>query len=187
MPDSFFDPAIAVNRHRWALALRGALALVVGLWLLVAPLGGLVALAAAVVLLLAVDGVVAVLAAAWSEPGTAGRRLNVLQAVASLVLATVALVLPGPTLLSLLGIVAAWAIWLGVTDILAARSRGDASRLGVAGAVSIVLGIVLIALPALFMPLARAPSLVTAIALFAVVRGLLLLAAAGQGWRQRLW
>ncbi|MCR6628570.1 MAG: hypothetical protein NVV74_00090 [Magnetospirillum sp.] len=93
------------------------------------------------------------------------------------------LALPGASLLSLVWTVAAWAIWQGIAEVLLSRRVASATLLGVGGAVSIVAGIVLIALPAILTPLEGGFSLVTAVALYGVVRGLYLLAAAGRGRR----
>ncbi|HTH18382.1 MAG TPA: DUF308 domain-containing protein [Magnetospirillum sp.] len=179
MPQSFLDPGIVASRHRWALAARGALALVIGLWLLLAPVGGLVALAAIIATLLAVDGVVALVAGMWSEPGGRERWIGVVQGLASLVLASLALALP-TSLLSLVWIVAIWMVWQGAGDVMVARVRGGEPWLASGGAVSVVLGVVLMILPAIFMRLTAAPSLVTMAAIAILVRGLFLLAASGR-------
>lgn len=176
MPEPLLDPAITASRHRWALAARGALALLVGLWLLLVPIGGRVALAAVLATLLAVDGVLALVAAFWG----AGRErpIALAEALAGLLLATAILVLALPSLLSLVWIVAAWAVCQGAADLLLAR--GDEPWLAVAGAVSVAAGIVLVVMPAIVMRMASAPSLVTMVALYGVLRGLFLLAAAGR-------
>lgn len=167
------DPGLAANRTRWALAARGMLALVTGLWLLAAPLGGLVTLLAVIAMLLAVDGVVAALVALWRYGDGEIWWIEAAQAVASLVLATLALGLPALSLLALLWLVAAWALWQGVCEVLLARLGGGGRWLELGGVVSVVLALVMVA-----MPVIGGLSLVTVMALYAVVRGVYLLAAA---------
>lgn len=169
------EPALVQGRTQWTLAARGVLALVVGLWLLAAPLGGLVALLAVIAMLLAVDGLAAGLGALWRRGDGEDWGVEAAQALASLVLATLALALPALSLLALLWLMAAWALWQGVCEIVQARLETGLPWLGAGGLVSVVLAVVMIAMPAL-----GGPSLVTVMALYAVVRGLYLLAAAGR-------
>lgn len=164
------------SRHRWALALRGAAALMIGIILLAAPLGGLVALVALAAILFVIDGLISLAMGLWHIREDRLWWIAVLQGVASLFIATLALSWPSATLLALVWLTAAWAIWQGVTDIMIARGLGSDRWLAIWGAVSVALGIVMIA-----MPVFGVISLALVIALYAVVRGIGLLAAAWRG------
>lgn len=175
MEDVFgrIGPQNSYGRHRWALALRGATALVIGLILLLAPLGGLVTLVALVAVMFIIDGLIALALGLWHMRDTRRWWIPVLQGVAGLFIATLALSWPAATLLAMVWLTAAWAIWQGVTDILLARALWPDRWLAMWGVVSIALGIVMI-----IMPLLALFSLALLIAFYALVRGICLLMVA---------
>lgn len=175
MEDGFgrVGPEDGERRHCWALTARGGLALIAGVVLLAAPLGGLAALVVLVATLFAVDGLIALLLGVWNIRSDRQWWVTVLQGIASLAIATLALSWPAATLLSMVWLTAAWAIWQGITEMMMARTLMAGPWLAVGGMVSVVLGIGMIALPAI-----GAFSLVIVIAVYAIVRGVYLLAAA---------
>lgn len=161
------------SRRRWALGVRGGIALAAGLTLLIFPLGGLVALVGLVATLFALDGVIAFALAFSNMHHEDDWWVTALQGIASLAIATLALSWPAATLLAMVWLTAAWAIWQGITEIMVSRGLADGRWLAVGGALSVILGLVMIA-----MPVIGALSLVVVIALYAVVRGIYLVAAA---------
>lgn len=176
-PLNWLGPRYRDSRyHRWSLAIRGVLALIVGLMMLVVPLGGLVALVALVATLLVVDGLIALALGLWYLRGDRRWWIAVLQGLASLSIATLMLSWPAATLLSLVWLTAAWAIWQGVTEIMMARYVDNGAVLVMVGALSVVLGVIMIAMPAI-----GAMSLAVMVAVYAVVRGISLLVAAFRG------
>jgi uncharacterized membrane protein HdeD (DUF308 family) len=170
IPSGLAAPA---PRHRWSLALRGLLALVIGGVMLAMPAAGLIALVAVVAVLFAVDGVVSIGLGIWNIRSH-GWWLSVVQGVVSLAIAVLAFLWPQTTVLVLVWLTAAFAIWQGVSDLMIARLVPDGGGwLVVEGMLSLLLGIVMIAVPLL-----GAISLVALVAAYAIIRGIALLALA---------
>jgi len=130
----------------WALALRGVAAIVFALICFFAPW----ATAAVLILLFGayafVDGVLALIAARREARRYGGSGALVLEGVLNLLVAVVIFVWPGAALIALVYLVAIWAIVSGMAMIAAGlaliRLVGEL-LLTVAGALSILLGIVL--------------------------------------------
>jgi uncharacterized membrane protein HdeD (DUF308 family) len=160
-----------LTRNWWLVALRGALAVVFGILTLAWPGVTLLALILLWGFYALVDGISSIALGA-AVPGH--RWANVLIGVVGIVAGVVAIVLPGETAVVLLVIIAVWAIIAGVTQIVGAialrRAVAHAWFLGVTGALTLVLGVVL-----LFNPGAGALALVTTIAIFAVIWGISLI------------
>lgn len=171
------DPARLAGllaRHWWVLALRGVAAIVFGLLAWFQP-----GLTIAVLILLfggyaIVDGVLGIITA------LAGRRHNdhwlwlLLWGLSSVAIGIVTFVAPGVTAMVLLMFIAIWAIITGVAQIVTAirlrrEMRGE-WLLGLAGAASVLFGVVLIATPG-----AGALAMLWLIALYAILFGALLL------------
>jgi uncharacterized membrane protein HdeD (DUF308 family) len=158
----------------WATALRGILAVAFGVIALRSPH----AAAATLVIVFAVfafaDGVLDFLLAA--RHGRAGQRWGwyLFEGIVTVALGVIALAFPGVTLLALVLIVALRAILLGVLELVAAFSwEGMDSRwlLGLAGVLSVVLGILLLGAP-----VQGGFALIWAIGMYAIIVGVALFA-----------
>jgi uncharacterized membrane protein HdeD (DUF308 family) len=157
------------------LALRGVLAIVFGVLALFWP--GVTALALAIVfgVYAIVDGV-GTLFAAFRRPGDVGQR--VVRAVAGLLgigFGIAALVWPGITATILAIVIGVWALLTGAMDIWVAIQVSGQWLLGIVGAVSVIAGILILLRPA-----AGAVAIAWVIGLYAIVAGVLMLAATWQ-------
>jgi uncharacterized membrane protein HdeD (DUF308 family) len=170
-----------LTRYWWAVALRGALAILFGVTALVWPgitVFALVLLFGAYSL---VDGVFTLAAAlGWRDRGateTGSLIWLVVQGVAGIVIGVLAFVWPGITALALLWLIGIWAVVIGVLEVVAAvRLRRQLRRewlLGLSGALTALFGILLVAWPA-----AGVLALITLIGVSAVVFGVGLVAFA---------
>jgi uncharacterized membrane protein HdeD (DUF308 family) len=135
----------------WALALRGLVAVLFGLAALFWPglvLAGLIILFGAYVL---VDGILALIAAFRSSGHGMRRPLLLIEGVIGILFGIVALFWPGLTALTLVYIVAFWAIFSGIARIVMAimlrRETENEWSIAFSGVLSVILGIVLILLP----------------------------------------
>jgi uncharacterized membrane protein HdeD (DUF308 family) len=134
----------------WVLALRGLVAILFGLAALFWP--GLV-LAVLIVFFGAyalVDGVLAIIAALRSS-ARGMRRLLLIEGAIGILFGILALFWPGLTALTLLYIIAFWAILSGIDRIVMAimlrREIENEWSIALSGVLSVILGIVLILLP----------------------------------------
>jgi uncharacterized membrane protein HdeD (DUF308 family) len=166
-------------RHWWVVGLRGLAAVIFGIMAFIWPgitLSVLVLLFGAYAI---VDGVLALYAAARS--GGQNVWAPLLEGVLGIIAGIVAFVWPGLTALTLVYIIAAWAIVTGVLELIAAvRLRNVISNewtLGFAGVLSVVFGVLLFVQPG-----AGALAVVWIIGAYAVIFGIALLALA---WRLR--
>ncbi|MFA1548188.1 HdeD family acid-resistance protein [Actinomadura chokoriensis] len=165
-----------MTRHWWALALRGAFAILFGIvawawpgitvWALVL-LFGAYAMA---------DGLIAVTHAIRGAAG-APRGLLLLVGVAGIALGIAALVWPGITAFALLMLIAAWAVATGILEIVVAIAmhkelRGEWVYV-LTGAVSVLFGILLFS-----WPVSGAIAIVWLIGLLAILTGAAMLGAA---------
>jgi uncharacterized membrane protein HdeD (DUF308 family) len=163
------------------IALRGVAAIAFGVLTLVWPgltVWALVLLFGAYAL---VDGVFTLMHATDTELSGRHRAVLVLEGLAGVAAGIIAFAWPGITALALLYIIAAWAIVIGVMEIAAAIRLRDVFRhtwlFGVAGAASIIFGILLLITPG-----AGALVITWLIGWYALFVGVTLLALA---WRQR--
>jgi len=163
----------------WMIALRGAVALVFGLTVLLwqDPSAAFVAVAFGVFAL--VDGLVLGAVAVVGHDVLEQWWVVLVEGVVGMVVGLVALAWPGICGLGLLSLLAVWAIVTGVFEIEAGvrlrRLAGSDASLFLAGGLSLLVGIALIAVPK-DDPL----EIVWAIGLFGVVFGGVLLVAAGR-------
>jgi uncharacterized membrane protein HdeD (DUF308 family) len=166
----------SMTRHWWVLALRGAFAILFGIIAWAWPgitVWALVLLFGAYAL---VDGVIAVVhAVRGATGGTRGPLLLV--GIAGIVLGIAALVWPGITAFVLLMLIAAWAVAVGVLEIVVALAmhrelRGEWAYI-LTGAVSLLFGILLFA-----WPVSGAIAIVWLIGLLAILSGAAMLGAA---------
>jgi uncharacterized membrane protein HdeD (DUF308 family) len=140
----------ALARNWWAIALRGALAIVFGLVTFIVPGATMLSLVLFFAAYALVDGVFAIVAAVRSARSHERWGLFVLEGIVDIVAGVIALLWPGLTILTFVLVVAAWAIVSGVLMSVAAfRLQLDHGRwwLVLGGVASIVYGLLLIAAP----------------------------------------
>jgi uncharacterized membrane protein HdeD (DUF308 family) len=161
-------------RHWWALALRGVVALLFGIAALIWPgitLAVLVLMFGAYAL---VDGAFAVVSAARGR----GRRRDwwvvLLEGLAGIIAGIFAFLWPLVAALVLVYLIAAWALFTGVMEIIAAvRLRREIENewlLALTGVASIIFGVLL-----MVWPVAGALAVVTIIGIYAIVFGIVML------------
>jgi uncharacterized membrane protein HdeD (DUF308 family) len=132
----------------WALALRGAFAILFGLVAVVFPIAALGSLVLLLSAYLAADGALAIVSAFRAARAVERWAWLGVEGVLNIAAALIALFLPGVTVLALVILLAAWAVASGVA-MLAAAFRGREGRLwlGLGGAVSVVWGVLLTSQP----------------------------------------
>ncbi len=168
---------LLLARNWWAVAIRGLVAVLFGILALVVPhltLAVLILLFGAYALADGIFGIVAAVRAA--ERGARWGTLLV-EGLWGVAIAAVAFIWPGETALVLLYLIAFWAIFTGVFEILAAvRLRREIVNewlLGLAGLASVVFGVLLVVFPG-----AGALTVIWLIGAYALVFGVLLLGLA---------
>ena len=177
---------LAVLTRNWgAIATRGVAAILFGLLSFALPgltLAALVLLFGAYAL---VDGIFNVVAAVRGRGTVQPWWALLLEGIVSIAAGVVTFVLPGLTALTLVYVIAAWAVVTGVLEIVAAvRLRNQITgewRLVLGGVLSIVFGVFIMLAPG-----AGALALVLWIGAYALVFGALLLALAVRLRRARL-
>jgi uncharacterized membrane protein HdeD (DUF308 family) len=175
-----FTAAITMARMWWAFLLRGVLAIIFGVVVLLFPGIGLTTLVLFFAVWMISDGF-AELIGAWRTRGQKNWWVGILEGVAGLVAGILAVLLPGLTSLVLLYLVAGWAIVTGVLEIYAAiKLREEITGelwMGLAGLLSVLFGLYLIVFPG-----AGILSLLWLAGVFAIVFGAFMLML---GWRLR--
>jgi uncharacterized membrane protein HdeD (DUF308 family) len=169
-------------KNWWVIALRGVAAIAFGILTIVWPtlsLLGIVYLFGAYAL---VDGISSILAAVRGEPATRGHGLLIaIIGFAGVIAGLIAFVNPSLTVITLLYVIGAWAIVVGVTQVVAAyRLRKEIEGewlLAIGGVASVAFGALILIAPG-----AGVLSLLALIATFAIIFGASLLALA---WRLR--
>src|SRR5215208_6453118 len=168
--------------HWWALALRGAIAILFGLAALLRPdiaLEALILLFGAYAL---VDGVFAIVGVFGGTRAGTPRWLLFIEGVAGILAGLIAFALPGLTAILLLYLIAAWAVVTGIFEIaMAIRLRREIRgewALIVGGVLSVLFGVIL----AVVGPVAGLLSLIWLIGIYALAFGIMLLIA---GFRVR--
>jgi len=164
-------------RNWWVIALRGAIAIVLGVITLLLPgvtLAALMLLFGAYAL---VEGILNIVAAIRDRRGGRTSWALVLEGVVSIAAGLITIVVPGVTALALLYLIAAWAVITGVLEIVAAVRLRKVIRhewwLALSGVLSVILGVLMMIAPA-----AGALALVLWIGAYAIVFGVLLVALA---------
>ena len=145
------DAMSGVLAHNWwAVALRGAAAILFGLFALLAPGPTLLSLALLFAALMLADGVLNIVAAVRSARRHERWASLILLGVVDLIAAAVAIAAPGLTVLAFVYLMAGWALVTGFLGIAAAvRLRHDHGRwwLGFSGFLSVVGGVLLAIAP----------------------------------------
>ncbi|GAB3874169.1 HdeD family acid-resistance protein [Kibdelosporangium lantanae] len=176
------DPVVVLDpRRAWGLVvLRGAMALLFGLFSLIWPEITVLAFALLFGIYALADGV-GLLMDAFRNPDRSNRGMRILGGVLGILAGLIAIIWPGLTVAALAIIVGVWALVTGVTEIVAAiRLRKQIEgelMLGLAGLLSAIFGILVLA-----WPLAGAVTIAAIIGIFALVYGVVLI---GLGLRLR--
>lgn len=134
----------------WAMALRGLAAIIFGLLALLATGVTILSLVLVFAATMLVDGVLNLIIGLRSIRRRERWGVFVLQGVASLLVAAIALLAPGVTVLAFVYLMAGWALASGVLALVAAvRLRGDHGRwwLGLSGVLSVLAGLALAIAP----------------------------------------
>jgi uncharacterized membrane protein HdeD (DUF308 family) len=172
---------IGLARWWWVVVLRGVAAIVFGVLAFVAPMVGIALLVVLFAVWALVDGVGSLLTGIRTRGRDRSWWIEIVEGIAGVAAGVIALLFPEFAATVLLLIIAAWAIVTGVIEIaLAVRLRrvieGEA-WLALAGAASIVFGVVVVLFPA-----TGALSIVWLIGSFAIAFGAFLVLL---GWRLR--
>lgn len=173
-----------IGRYWWVFVLRGALGILFGILMFVWPGIALLTLVFLFGAYALAEGIVSIVGAFQrAEVRAWPRWALVLWGLVSVAAGLIAFFMPGLTALTLLFVIAAWAIVTGIVQVVAAiRLRREIEGewlLGLAGVLSIVFGILVMAYPG-----AGALAVVLWIGAYAVVFGALLVAL---GLRLRRW
>jgi uncharacterized membrane protein HdeD (DUF308 family) len=159
-------------RYWWAVALRGAAAVIFGLMALIWPAITITALVLLFRAYAIVDGVVTIGTALFGAPASTGRRIWLaVQGVVGIIAGVVTFAWPGITTLVLLFVIATWAVVTGALEIfVAVRLRRELQGewlLILSGALSVVFGVLMFVWPD-----AGALALTILIGAYALVAGL---------------
>ncbi|WP_047866041.1 HdeD family acid-resistance protein [Rubrobacter aplysinae] len=172
--ESSAQPFSRIAGPWWALALRGAIALLFGLAALLRPDITLFALVVLFGAYMLVDGVFAIGGVFGGASRGRPRWLLLIEGVFGVLAGLVAFVLPGLAAVALLYLIAAWAIITGVIEIVLAielrrEIEGEWAMIA-GGVVSVLFGIILAVLPGVGIV-----SLVWLVGIYAIIFGVLLL------------
>ncbi len=140
----------ALARNWWALALRGVLALVFGIIAFLEPVGALASLVLVYGIYALVDGAFAIIAALRAAAHHERWSLLLAEGVLGLLIGVIALAAPAAFIAAAVWILAAWAIVTGALMLGAAVSMHGGHGgwlLGLAGLVSLIWGVLLVAHP----------------------------------------
>lgn len=169
--------AVESNGGWWLLILRGICAVLFGILAFIWPgitLASLVLLFGAYAL---ANGVLAIAMAFKAPKAGPGKGSTVILGLLSIGAAVITIFYPGITTLSLVFIIAAWAMVTGAFEVAAGialrKLMSGSWVLVISGVLSVIFGVLLVAMPA-----AGALSLVWLIGAYALVFGVLLLASA---------
>lgn len=159
----------------WAVALRGVVAILFGIILLAWPGISLVLLITIWGAFAVIDGIFSFVSAFRRARGGESWGSLVLTGITGILAGLIAFIWPGITAAALVFLIGAWAIITGILEILAAVQLRKVIKgefwLGLAGALSVLLGILLFLNPA-----AGAVSLVWLIGIFALTFGITMIA-----------
>ena len=170
----------ALSRYWWAVVLRGLAGILFGVVALVWPGPTVFALVLLFGAYALVDGVFTLVSALGRNRGgarTGSRGWLIVQGIAGVLMGLLTFVWPGATALVLLWLIAAWALIIGVLQVVAAvRLRREMRHewlLALSGVLSILFGIV-----AVVYPRTGALAIVWVIAVYAIIFGIALLVLA---------
>jgi uncharacterized membrane protein HdeD (DUF308 family) len=172
-----------LGKSWWMLALQGALAIVFGIFALLVPGATLIVLVALFAAWAVIGGAGSVLAAVQHRHSDRSWWLVLLLGIVSIAAGVIAIFNPAITLFVLVLIMGVNALATGVLEIfMAIRLRKTIERewlLALAGAVSVIFGVLVLAFP-----VAGVLTMVLLVSFYATMTGVLLLAL---GLRARKW
>ncbi len=173
----------SLSQHWWLVVLRGVLAILFGILAFVWPAITLLTLVIIFGVYAIVDGVAAIVTGLMRTRESPRWWAFLLEGMIDIAAGLIALILPELTTLILIYMIASWAAITGILEIVAAiRLRNEITNewmLGLAGLVSIALGVLLF-----FQPAAGGLAIVWTIAAYALIFGILLVIL---GFRLRSW
>jgi uncharacterized membrane protein HdeD (DUF308 family) len=140
----------ALAQNWWLIALRGVLAIIIGVIAFAAPVATMLSLVLLFSAYMLVDGVLAIVAAVRAARQHERWALLVLEGIISIAVAAIAVLWPGITIVAYVLLVAAWAIVTGALMLGAAfRLNLDHGRwwLVLGGIASLIYGALLIIAP----------------------------------------
>ncbi len=135
---------------RWLLGLRGALAIVFGLFTLAFPGATMLSFVLVFPIYALIDGVVAILASIRAVIRKEPWGLPLLEGIVDLLAASIAFLLPRRTVIAFVGVLAGWAIASGILKLVASFDNRAAQGRGwlvVCGLASILYGALLVIAP----------------------------------------
>lgn len=164
----------SLYQNRWLIGLRGVLAIVFGVLAFIWPGITAVALVFMFAAYAILDGVLTIAAAIRHREENDRWWLVLLEGIVDIAAGVIAFLFPGLAAITLVFLIAIWAIITGVLEIAAAiRLRKEINNewaLGLTGLVSVVLGVVMVLNPG-----AGLLGLVWVIASYAIIFGILML------------
>jgi uncharacterized membrane protein HdeD (DUF308 family) len=138
-------------RHWWALAIRGVIAILIGLVAFIMPGVAVAALVMLFGVFMFLDGVFAVVAGVQARHTVPHWWALLVEGIAGIIAGLIVWLLPGLAALVLIYFIAAWALITGIMEIVAAiRLREQIQgewRLALSGALSVILAILLAVSP----------------------------------------
>jgi uncharacterized membrane protein HdeD (DUF308 family) len=170
-----FSPTQIPGQSWWSLLARGIIAVLFGLVALFLPRLTLLVLVYIFGAFALVEGIIAIYLSFQERRMQTNWWMLLLSGIAGVILGILVFIWPGITSLVLLYLIAAWAIITGIIELVAAFTTGMGWVLALAGALSILLGIVLLA-----RPVAGILSLVWLIGIYAIIWGVLQIVRAFQ-------
>jgi uncharacterized membrane protein HdeD (DUF308 family) len=170
-------------KYWWALALRGLAAVIFGVLAIVWPQITITVLVLLFGAFVFVDGLFAIIAAFTQRGGHDQWWLLLLEGLAGIGIGILTFFFPNATALVLVLFIAAWAIFTGILEIIAAiRLRKEIEGelfLGLAGVLSLIFGVL-----AFFFPESGATAIVWLIGAYAILFGIVMIILA---FRLRSW
>lgn len=167
----------ALVRNRWLFAIRGVLAIIFGVLAFVWPGITLIALVYVFAAYALIDGILTIVWAFRNREVLDRWWLGLLEGIVDIAAGVIAFLFPTLAALTLLFVIAAWAIITGVLEIATAiRMRREIENewtMGLAGLASVILGAILVLSPG-----AGLLGLVWVIGIWAVIFGIAMIALA---------
>ncbi|HLH25531.1 MAG TPA: HdeD family acid-resistance protein [Chloroflexota bacterium] len=164
-------------RHWWAMAIRGVIAIVIGLIAFIWPGIAVAALVMLFGVFMFLDGIFAVVAAVQERATVPHWWALLIEGIAGIVAGLIVWALPGLAALVLIYFIAAWALITGIMEIIAAiRLREQIEgewRLALSGVLSVILAVLLV-----ISPLGGILALAWLLGAYAILFGVVLLALA---------
>src|SRR5258708_31204909 len=156
MSDAWVGVSERLAEHWWAFALRGVVAILFGIFAFVMPGITLAVLLGFFAAYMAIDGVLAITAAVRAMREHRSYLPLLLESIADIAAAVIAIVWPGITLIALVYLTGAWAVVSGVLLAVAAMRMDRAVEgriwLMLSGILSAVFGVLLFLLPVARLP-----------------------------------